>query len=62
MFNIVNKKDSIYADIICKPQVQKKAGFVAYEKSTVSMGYDLRTNESRLKKIKMREIKKNDKR
>lgn len=62
MFNIVNKKGSKYADITCKPQAQKKAGFTAYEKATISMGYDLRTNKSRLQQIKMREVKRNDER
>lgn len=62
MFNIVNKRTNIYTDITVAPKTSKKAGFTAYEKTSISTGYDLRTNKSRQQKIKMREIKKNEKR
>lgn len=32
MFNIVNKKGSIYADITCKPQVQKRLDLLPMKK------------------------------
>lgn len=57
MFNIVTKQGSLYADISSiKTETQTRVGFKAYEKSKVSIDYDLRTNESKLQKIKMREI------
>lgn len=57
MYKINEKKGSIYANLNGTTVAHKKTGFHSNGKMEVSVGYDIRTNKSKLAKIKMREIK-----
>ena len=57
MYKIIAKQGSKYADIGGTREETKNIGFSAYARSKVSVSYDLRTNESKAQKIKMREIR-----
>lgn len=61
MYKIAINNDSQYADISAKSEISRAPGFYAKEKAEISYSYDIRTNESKMQKIRMREIKSDEK-
>lgn len=62
MYKIVIEKKGAYTDITPQNEPIRKTGFYAYERTEISMSYDIRTNERKSALIKMREIKEDGKR